>query len=497
MTFDYARLANSSLQHLRGAGVVSMIMATVAAAITYISIQGAMPLSSLGSSAVMRLPPIEAPPLLLRDIDPEDALSINRGIPFARGPNPAARPFDANGDDTSYERALECLATAIYYEAGSEPADGQRAVAQVVLNRVRHPAFAPSVCGVVYHGSTWVTGCQFSFTCDGSLHRKPTDSAWTKVRKIAAQALGGAVFKPVGYATHYHADYVVPYWATSLAKNAVVGRHIFYRWTEWWGTPGAFGRRHAGSEPDPRLLRDLALRRPHVRQASLIASELVLETDPRVELMGIIQFLAAGSPLTEQSSPYEEAVLLHFSRHSEHLAVQIYRQLSEGGELNSEAFLQVVVQASQPAQPGRRGKADAELAKAVGGRAKQQGFIAALRDFVEHSDFEKFYGERESFYAELAANARKPAVALLVNLERDTDIPLHSVKFILAPLLPSAALSACHTVPNKDPKGWLIVGVRDGPEAPFDQDKPFKNALAKLSKSDCSNQLLNPTIAAR
>jgi len=494
MTFDYAPLANSPLEHLRGAAVVIMVMAAVAAAMTYHGIQGATPQNALGSSAMTRLPPIEAPPLLLRDVAPEDALTINREIPFAGGPNPAARPFKANGDDTSYARALECLATAIYYEAGSESPDGQRAVAQVVLNRVRHPAFVPSVCGVVYHGSTRVTGCQFSFTCDGSLLRPPTQSGWKEAREIALQALGGAVFKPVGYATHYHANYVVPYWATSLAKNAVVGRHIFYRWPEWWGTPGAFARRHAGSEPDPRLLLEVALHRPHVRQASLIASDLVLETDPRVELMGIVQFLAAGSPLTEQSSDYEEEVLLHFSRNSEDVAVQIYRQLSEDGKFDAEAFLKVVVQASEPA---RRGKVDAELIKAVGGRAKLQGFASALRDFVKHSEFEKFYGEHKAFYAELAANARKPAIALLVNVERETDIPVHTAKFILAPLLANAALSTCHPVPNKDPEGWLIVGVRDGLEEPFDKEEPFKARFAKLSKSDCSSQFSYPMIAAR
>lgn len=495
MIFQTVPLANSPPEHLRGAGAVSAVMAAFAAMLGYSTSQEALLPKEPGNSAVMKLAPIEAPPLLLRDIDPRDAVAINRDIPFARGPNPAARPFKASGDHASYERALECLATAIYYEAGNEAPDGQRAVAQVVLNRVRHPAFVPSVCGVVYHGSLRVTGCQFSFTCDGSLQRAPSLPAWTKVREIASQALAGAVFEPVGYATHYHADYVVPYWATSLAKNVLIGRHIFYRWPEWWGTPGAFVKRHAGNEPDPRLLRDRALRRPHVRQAWLIASELVLETDPRVELMGIIQFLAAGSPLTEQSSDYEEAALLHFSRYSEHLAVQIYRQLSdEPRELGSEAFLRVIVQASQPA---RRAKADAELGKLVGGRAKLQGFIEALRDFVKHSDFEKFYGEQKSFYAELAANAREPAVTLLVDLERDSDFPLHTATIILAPLLPDLALSACHTVPNKDPEGWLILGVRDGLDEPFDKDKAVKNAFAKLSKTDCLKQLSDPMIAAR
>jgi hypothetical protein len=463
----------------------------------YLSVRSASPLDPGSASAGEKIPPIEAPPLLLRDVAPRDALSINSRLPFDRGPNPPAPPFDANGDETSYARALECLTTAIYYEAGSEPADGQRAVAQVILNRVRHPAFVPSVCGVVYHGSTRVTGCQFSFTCDGSLRRKPADFAWAKAREIAQQALAGSVFKPVGYATHYHADYVVPYWATSLAKNALIGRHIFYRWPEWWGTPGAFRRRHAGSEPDPRLLRNLALRTAHATQASLIASELAVETDPRVELMGVIQFLAAGSPLTEESSPYQEAVLLHFSRHSEHLAVQIHRQLTEIGGLTPERFFEVILRASEPAQQKRSRKADAEFAKAIGGRAKLQGFIAALRDFVKHSEFEKFFGEQKPFYAKLAEDARKPAVEMLVDLERDNDVPAYASKLTLAPLLPDAVLSTCQTEPEKDPQPWLIVGVRSRPTASFAEEKPFKAALAKLSESDYSKPKPGPVMAAR
>src|SRR5690606_37364832 len=82
-------------------------------------------------------------------------------------------------------RALECLTAAIYYEAASESDDGQRAVAQVILNRVRHPAFPNSVCGVVYQGSERATGCQFSFSCDGAMARKPSTTGWARAQRIA------------------------------------------------------------------------------------------------------------------------------------------------------------------------------------------------------------------------------------------------------------------------------------------------------------------------
>jgi spore germination cell wall hydrolase CwlJ-like protein len=211
-----------------------------------------------GTGAAQAAPPAP-PPLLIRQLAPEQALQLNAQIPVAQGPNPVAPPFAFKGDATARKQALECLASAIYYEAGSQDDDGERAVAQVVLNRVRHPAFPASVCGVVYEGSTRQTGCQFTFTCDGSLYRQPDLAGWRRAYEIAQAALSGSVYAPVGYATHYHADYVVPYWASTLAKNAVVGAHIFYRWVGGWGRPTAFTEAYAGREPNAIALRNAAL----------------------------------------------------------------------------------------------------------------------------------------------------------------------------------------------------------------------------------------------
>ena len=200
------------------------------------------------------------PPLLIRDIDPAAALAMNGKIPLASGPNPAAPPFSMEGMNAATRaRALECLASAVYYEAGNQDEDGERAVAQVILNRVRHPAFPSSVCGVVYQGSTRQTGCQFTFTCDGSLERRPDAAGWARAARIARAALTGAVFSPVGLATHYHADYVVPYWASTMAKNAVIGAHLFYRWAGSWGRPSAYVQRYAHQEPNADALRAAAL----------------------------------------------------------------------------------------------------------------------------------------------------------------------------------------------------------------------------------------------
>ncbi len=193
------------------------------------------------------VPPVEAVEFV--DLAPDDARAFNAGVPFVTGPIPAARRFVLRDTAEDAARATDCLATAVLYEAGNDPA-GQKAVAQVVLNRARHPAFPKTICGVVFEGQERRTGCQFSFTCDGALTRwSPPPALWEKARAVATAALNGAVYRPVGYATHYHTDWVVPYWQSSLDKIAAVHSHLFFRWTGWWGTPPAFDRRIDPHEP--------------------------------------------------------------------------------------------------------------------------------------------------------------------------------------------------------------------------------------------------------
>jgi len=192
------------------------------------------------------LPEVE--PVALKTVPPTDARSFNAAVPFSTEPNPPARPFKSIGSDEDKSRALACLAAAVLYEAGDDTT-GQQAVAQVVLNRVRHPAFPKTVCGVVFQGSERQTGCQFTFTCDGALRRSYADQTWARALIVADAALSGSVYKPVGQATHYHTDWVVPYWSSSLDKIVAVGTHLFFRWTGWWGTPPAFRFGATGLEP--------------------------------------------------------------------------------------------------------------------------------------------------------------------------------------------------------------------------------------------------------
>jgi spore germination cell wall hydrolase CwlJ-like protein len=235
------------------------------------------------------IPDVE--PVEIQDLAPEDAKAFNASIPFVNGPNPAARAFRFAGSTDDLARATDCLAAAVYYEAGDDSV-GERAVAQVVLNRLRHPAFPKTVCGVVFQGSERSTGCQFTFTCDGALARTPSDAAWRRARQIATAALTGSVYRPVGYATHYHTDWVVPYWQSSLDKLAEVHTHLFFRWTGWWGTPPAFNRHPSGIEPAIAKLASLS---PEHRNGVALgeADAAIIEATP----------YTGGTPLPLASEP--------------------------------------------------------------------------------------------------------------------------------------------------------------------------------------------------
>jgi spore germination cell wall hydrolase CwlJ-like protein len=213
---------------------------------------------NLAQALPVGAPPAPEPLRFRTDVSPQDAVAINAAVPISAEPNPAARPYrEGFVTPADHTRAVECLAAAVYYESAYEAVDGQRAVAQVVLNRVRHPAYPKSVCGVVFQGSERTTGCQFTFTCDGAIARTPVAVLWARAKRIAEEAIAGKVYAPVGWSTHYHANYVVPYWSGSLAKAAVVGRHIFYRWAGGWGRPPAFRGGAAGVEPQIALMRRL------------------------------------------------------------------------------------------------------------------------------------------------------------------------------------------------------------------------------------------------
>jgi hypothetical protein len=251
----------------------------------------------------------------------EEAARRNASIAIDTDVGPAARAFmSAAYADSAAVRALECLATAVYYEAASEPLDTQRAVAQVVLNRMRHPSYPNSICGVVYEGSSRKTGCQFTFTCDGAMARRRPDAAgWRTATRIATQALDGYVHGPVGLATHFHADWVVPYWAASLAKVGKIGTTIFYRWRGAASQASAFTARYAGVEPT--LFPGLGAQEAEALETQPLLPDIaeipVSYTDEakaaaKVDDFGLLDYAVAKSettPMEAREPVFAEAVL--------------------------------------------------------------------------------------------------------------------------------------------------------------------------------------------
>jgi len=128
------------------------------------------------------------------------------------------------------EAEQKCLTAGIYFEARGENLKGQAAVAQVILNRVRNPAYPDTICGVVYQNDHWRNRCQFSFACDGIRDRVASQSHWAMARDVGMAVTAGKIFIPeVGSSTHYHATYVHPRWAGTMEKMKKIGLHVFYR----------------------------------------------------------------------------------------------------------------------------------------------------------------------------------------------------------------------------------------------------------------------------
>jgi spore germination cell wall hydrolase CwlJ-like protein len=174
-------------------------------------------------------------------------------LALALTPTPASAQNDPVMDEVRVHASRGCLAAAIYHEARSESEAGQRAVAQVIMNRLRHPNYPKTVCDVVLQGAWRTTGCQFTFTCDGSLARRPQPIAWDRAVRIAGDALDGRNPSPVGDATHYHTTAIRPYWAPSLNKVATIGAHVFYTSGRLRGAPAVAATTHGLGNAAPGL----------------------------------------------------------------------------------------------------------------------------------------------------------------------------------------------------------------------------------------------------
>ena len=217
------------------------------------------------------------PTLDLRRLSWVQARKVNALLPPVKTAPDAPQPFRLDVASRNGREGLRCLTQAAYYEAGANGPEAEAAVAQVVLNRVRHPDFPKSVCGVVYQGAARDTGCQFTFTCDGTMARPVDLAAWNEARKVAERALNGYVVAAIGASTYYHADYVFPVWAPTLQKTATVGPHIFYRMPGSEGSASFLTGRYAGGE--------LQLEKAILRATEHRTQKPELEDKPRVEFV--------------------------------------------------------------------------------------------------------------------------------------------------------------------------------------------------------------------
>ncbi len=226
------------------------------------------------------------------------AAAVNAATQMQNSPSAANAQLLFLGPAGDRDRAVECLAVAAWYEAGTD-IEHQRSVMQVILNRVAHPSFPKSVCGVVFEGSHRNTGCQFTFTCDGSmLRRRPSPTAMARARAIATLALKITIHPEVSQATHYHADYVMPWWASKLVRLGKVGPHIFYRWPGSRGTLS--GRPSSAGEGELALLSYHAAS----RDSRIPASSLGLVPEPEPTAAEI-----ALSPAIEPSAALPVSVI--------------------------------------------------------------------------------------------------------------------------------------------------------------------------------------------
>ena len=194
---------------------------------------------------------------LRRPRPPTTRAPKRRRCPSSTGPTrPRARSI-SRGTDEERARAIDCLAAAMLYEAGDDT-DGREG-GRAGRAQPRAPPRLPQ--DDLRRGVPGV-GPLDRLPVHLHLRRRaraaiagPTPPGRARAQ-VADCGADGAVDKPVGYATHYHTDWVVPYWQSSLDKIAAVHTHLFFRWTGWWGTPPAFNRaRLVGRTGDRRARR--------------------------------------------------------------------------------------------------------------------------------------------------------------------------------------------------------------------------------------------------
>ncbi len=317
LTFAYTAGANSpsALLHVRARALAT----AEAEGFSDVALQRADGLSDGALAIAQRHDPFVVSGAAQRDRQSADfAARLEEADPAPLGPTPVSlvlRP-DLGPEGSSFvsrfkfaavgalsgARDLDCLTQAVYYEARGESDRGQAAVAQVVLNRVRHPAFPKTICAVVFQGAgQGRADCQFSFVCDGSMRLARDAEAWDKARRIAVRAMSGARMSDIGGATHFHASRLTTPWSDGLVRVAQVGLHVFYK----------FGHPHPAFQADASALRETGAAKPVLASllptASADAAKPDVKPDPKDAPAESAKPVAAAAPAKPVAAAKAEA----------------------------------------------------------------------------------------------------------------------------------------------------------------------------------------------
>lgn len=120
------------------------------------------------------------------------------------------------------EEDLVCLAKAVRHEAGGQARDGQLAVAQLIVNRLRSGRFAGTVCGVVNQ--------QGQFFRTAGYNPDRSSAVWANAVAVAHEALAGETPGVAPGALFFHAAFQPPSgFFRTRQRVASLGGNVFYR----------------------------------------------------------------------------------------------------------------------------------------------------------------------------------------------------------------------------------------------------------------------------
>lgn len=238
------------LKTLLALGVFSVMAAPLSGAAEIAGREASSPDSSLpnsspvaaapvNSAGALQISPAEAEPTTVQALSALFGGVVRLG---AYAGNLDLSPATGAPRSNAVSQQYRCLATAVYFEARGETRDGQRAIAHVVLNRLKDPRFPDSICGVVYQNHNQPNRCQFSFACDGVSNKPRNTVAWRRALRVALETLAGTNDDLTKDSTHFHAAYVEPQWATQLKPTVKVGQHVFYQELQTTPTRVAFNQ---------------------------------------------------------------------------------------------------------------------------------------------------------------------------------------------------------------------------------------------------------------